>query len=344
MSAPPSNAGNTAGAQVMRLLALVPYALTRREVPLTEAAADLGISAKQIINDLKVLMFCGWPGYLPGDYIEVDLDALEGDGVIRVTNADYLTRPLRLTVAEASALIVALRTLRDSADVDVVPVVDRTLKKLEAAAEDGAVAAERVDVRLGEREKKLGRRRTQLAQAIEAGRQVALSYYVPARDEKTDRVVDPLGLVTDQGMSYLDAWCHRAEDRRLFRLDRIESLTVLEAPAVAHPDIAPRNLSEGLFQPAEDNAEARIRLSPRARWVAEYYPVTSVTEVGEGALEVTLRAGDPLWLQRLLLRLSPEAVVLEPAEFATAHLAAARDALRLYTPHPATMDDASSTT
>jgi proteasome accessory factor C len=330
MSAPPSNAGNTASAQVMRLLALVPYALTRREVPLAEASADLGLSARQIVSDLKVLMFCGWPGYLPGDYIEVDLDALEGDGVIRVTNADYLARPLRLTVAEASALIVALRTLRDAAEADVVPVVDRTLKKLEAAAEDGAVAAERVDVRLGEREKALGRRRTQLLRAIDSGKQLHLGYYVPARDEKTGRVVDPLGLVTDQGLTYLDAWCHRAEDRRLFRLDRIESLRVLDTPAERHPDIEPRDLSEGIFAPAQQSAEARILLAPRARWVAEYYPVSSVTEAGDGALEVVLRVGDPRWLQRLLLRLAPDAEVLAPADFAAAHHRAAAEALELY--------------
>lgn len=325
-----SAAANTAGAQVMRLLALVPYALTRREVPLAQAAADLGISQKQIISDLKVLIFCGWPGYLPGDYIEVDLDALEADGVIRLTNADYLARPLRLTVAEASALIVALRTLREAADAEVVPVVDRTLKKLEAAAEDGAMAAERIDIRLRERDKVLGRRRGQLSQAIEAGRQVELSYFVPARDQRTDRVVDPLDLVTDQGMTYLDAWCHRVEDRRLFRLDRIEELRILDTPAEPHPDIAPRDLAEGLFRPAPDDIQARLRLSRHARWVADYYPVTTVAETADGGVEVTLGVSDSRWLQRLLLRVAPEAVVLSPQEYADSFLAAAQEALDLY--------------
>ena len=46
---------------------------------------------------------CGLPGGYPDDLIDVDLDALEGpdgvrtDGVIRVSNADYLARPLRLS-------------------------------------------------------------------------------------------------------------------------------------------------------------------------------------------------------------------------------------------------------
>ncbi len=319
-----------ASAQVARLLALVPYALTRQEVKLEEAAADLGVTPKQIVSDLKVLMYCGWPGYLPGDYIEVDLDALEGDGVIRVANADYLARPLRLTVSEASALIVALRTLRDSADADVVPVVDRTLAKLEAAAQDGATAAGQVDVHLGERERALGQLRTRLQHALDRGRQVRLTYYVPARDESTERVVDPLGLLTGQGMTYLDGWCHRVDDRRLFRLDRIESATVLDTPAEAHPDAAPRDLSHGLFQPGEDATTAVIRLGPRARWVAEYYPVEKAREAGDGVLEVELRVADPRWLQRLMLRLAPDAELVEPREFTEALREAVSQARRLY--------------
>jgi proteasome accessory factor C len=320
-----------AGAQVARLLALVPYALTRREVPLEQAAADLGATAQQIVSDLKVLIYCGWPGYLPGDYIEVDLDALEGEGVIRVTNADYLARPLRLTVPEASALIVALRTLRDSADADVVPVVDRTLAKLEAAAEDGAAAAGQVDVHLGDRERSLAQLRVRLDQAVESRHQVQLTYYVPARDERTERTVDPLGLVTAQGMTYLDGWCQRAEDRRLFRIDRIEGLTVLDTRADEHRDIAPRDLSAGLFQSSGDHETAVLRLEPRARWVAEYYPVTSVREEGDGALMVELQIADPRWLQRLLLRLAPDATLIAPRRLAESFTAAAQQALSLYT-------------
>ena len=55
-----------------------------------------------------------------------------------MTNADYLARPLRLTPTEATALIVALRALRDGARDATREVVDRALAKLEAAAAEGA--------------------------------------------------------------------------------------------------------------------------------------------------------------------------------------------------------------
>lgn len=326
----PTSPGAGAKEQVQRLLALVPYVLTRREVPVDQAAADLGVTPKQVVSDLRVLMYCGWPGLLPGDLIEVDLEALDDDRMIRVTNADYLARPLRLSVPEASALIVALRTLRDSADPDVVPVVDRTLAKLEAAAEDGAAVARQVEVRLGERERSQGQLRTRLAHALEAGRQVRLTYYVASRDERTERTVDPLALIAKEGFTYLDGWCHRVEDRRLFRLDRIEAADVLDTPVQEHPGIQPRDLSAGLFQPAPQDPLVTIRLEPPVRWVAEYYPVEEVREVGDGALEVDLRVGDPRWLRRLMLRLAPEGVVLRPQEFTEAYRSAARDALSLY--------------
>jgi proteasome accessory factor C len=258
------------------------------------------------------------------------MDALEGEGVIRVSNADYLTRPLRLDSGEASALIVALRALRETAGDEVRPVVDRTLAKLEAAAGDGAAAAAQVDVRLAVPDATTAALRDDLTRAVEQRRQVRLDYYVPARDETTDRVVDPLQLVSAEGHDYLDAWCHVAEGQRLFRLDRVSGAEVLDSPAEEHPDVEPRDLAEGLFQPSADDALATLLLEPEARWVAEYFPVETEEEAGDGRLRVRLRVATPAWLVRLMLRLGAAARVEEPADLATAVTGAARDALANY--------------
>jgi proteasome accessory factor C len=316
--------------QVARLLALVPYIQSRDEVSLDQAAADFGVRPAQIVKDLNVLWFCGLPGLGMGDLIDIDMDALQGEGVIRLSNADYLTRPLRLGSTEASALIVALRALRDGGDEAVRPVVDRTLAKLESAAGDGAALAAQVDVQLSEAEAALAGLRVRLEQALQAGQQVRLGYYVPARDEATERTVDPLRLVYAEGNTYLDAWCHTAEGRRLFRLDRVSSAEVLDSPVSDHSDLPPRDLSEGIFQPSSHDSLATLLLAPSARWVAEYYPVEHVEEAGEGNLRVRLRVGDPEWLTRLVLRLGGTARVEEPAELSTAVHRAATEALGNY--------------
>lgn len=316
--------------QVRRLLALLPYLQSRGEVPVEQAAADFGVRPEQIVRDLNVLWFCGLPGLGMGDLIEVDMDALEGEGVIRVSNADYLRRPLRLGSGEASALIVALRALRESAEDEVRPVVDRTLAKLEAAAGDGAALAARVDVRVPEEQAAVGRLRSRLERAAAEGRQVRLGYYVPSRDEATTRTVDPLRVVTAEGNTYLEAWCHLAEDQRLFRLDRVSEAELLATPVADHSDLAPRDLAAGLFQPSADDLLVTLRLQPAARWVAEYYPVESTEELGEGALRVRLRVGDQAWLVRLLLRLGVHAVVEEPSEMSRDVRLAAAAALGNY--------------
>jgi proteasome accessory factor C len=328
----PSTRSTGAGArgQVARLLALVPYIQARDEVPVEQAAADFGVRPQQIVKDLNVLWFCGLPGLGMGDLIDVDMDALDGEGVIRVSNADYLRRPLRLDSSEASALIVALRTLRESADVAVRPVVDRALAKLEAAAGDGAALAAQVDVRLEPDEPRLAGLRADLERAVRERRQVRLGYYVPARDEATERTVDPIGLVTAEGHTYLDAWCHRAEGPRLFRLDRVSSATVLDTAAEDHPDLAPRDLSEGLFQGSDQDTLAVLELAPTARWVADYYPVQETAEGADGRLVCSVRAGSEQWLVRLVLGLGGRARVLEPADLADRVRTAASAALRQY--------------
>jgi proteasome accessory factor C len=330
MSPSTRSGGSGAREQVGRLLALVPWIQARREVSLEEAAAEFGVKSTQIVKDLKVLWFCGLPGLGMGDLIEVDMDALEGEGVIRVSNADYLTRPLRLDSGEASALIVALRALRETAGDEVRPVVDRTLAKLEAAAGDGAAAAAHVDVRLPAQDAAVAALRQDLARAVADRRQVRLDYYVPARDETTERVVDPLQVVAAEGHEYLDAWCHVSEGQRLFRLDRVSSAEVLDSPAQEHPDVAPRDLGEGLFHPSPEDTLATLLLEPEARWVAEYYPVESEEEAGEGRLRVRLRVATPAWLVRLMLRLGPAGRVEEPAELADRVAETARDALANY--------------
>ena len=132
--------------QVNRLLALVPYLQSRGEISVDEAAREFGVPARTIRRDINVLLFCGLPGLGMGDLIEVDFEALEGDDIIRLSNADYLSRPLRLDSTEAAALMVALRALRDGSSPEERAVVDRALAKISTAAGEGAGVAEHVQV------------------------------------------------------------------------------------------------------------------------------------------------------------------------------------------------------
>lgn len=317
--------------QVARLLMLVPFLHSQGQVRLDDAAAALGVPARQLVKDLKVLLMCGLPGGYPDDLIDVDLDALEGpeaDGMIRVSNADYLARPLRLTPTEATAIIVALRALRNGARDETREVVDRALAKLEAAAAQGS-AAPRIDPGEESADADLAMLAGRLQDAAQRRVQVRLTYFVPSRDEESERTVDPRGVVTASGVAYLDAWCQSAEAPRLFRLDRIHCADVLDVPVQTALE-APRDLGDGLFARSADTVLTTLRLEPPARWMVEYYPVEKVRPQPDGTVEVDLLVADERWLTRLLLRLAPHASVVGPSAFAESYAVAARETLELY--------------
>lgn len=326
-----SAGGTGARDQMRRLLALVPYLQSREEVSVKQVAADFGVTEKRIRDDLRVLWYCGLPGLGMGDLIDINLDALdEGEETIRLSNAEYLTRPLRLDSTEAAALMVALRTLREGSSDDERPIVDRVLGKIAAAAGEGGSLASQVEVVLPRTAARITRLRGILEGAIRDGRQVQLVYYVPTRDEATERVVDPLAVGTQDGYEYLDAWCHQADDQRLFRIDRISAVEVLPTAVADHPDVRPRDLSDGIFQASEKDVLVTLRLAQGARWVAEYYPMESVEELPDGELRVTLRVGDPAWLTRLLLRIGSRATIESPRELSERVSRSAHRALQNY--------------
>lgn len=316
-----------AQSQVERMLALVPYLRDRDGIAVDEVARDFGVAPSQIVKDLKVLWFCGLPNAVMGDMIEIDMEALDGEGVVKLSNADYLTRPLRLAPHEALALIVALRALREVSAPGERDVVDRALAKIEAAAGEVGDRAAAVELHIDPVDNEV---RRAVDTALKDQRQLAISYYTPARDETSERVVDPMRLIFSDGHAYLEAWCHRVDEVRMFRLDRMRSAKELDSPVEQNHAGERSDLSQGLFRPDADDPVAVLDLAPGARWVAEYYPIERQEERGEGTLRVSLRFSDPAWLSRLVMRLGGWATLVEPADLAASVRERARSALALY--------------
>jgi proteasome accessory factor C len=311
-------------AQLPRLLALVPYLLQHPGVQTAEAAALFGVTEDQLRRDLNLLWVCGLPGHGPGDLIDLEF---EGDTITLFEPAG-VTRPLRLTVDEAVALLVALRTLADTPGLADRDAVDRALAKVEEAAGAAGGPAQRVEVALEGEERVL----PVVRDALERGHRLHLDYYVPGRDETTERDVDPMRLLLVDGRNYLEAWCRRVEAVRLFRLDRVVAVSVLDLPADIPPMATQRDISQGLFQPSATDVLVTLALGPGAHWVADYYPCESVEDVGDGTRIARLRTPDTRWLVRLALRLGAAAHVVEPAELAAQVRTAAQDALAAYVP------------
>ena len=313
----------TSSERLRRLLALVPYVVRRKVVGLSEAAAAFGMTERELIDDLNL----AWCVELkaPEPYCPIDL-SYEG-GEITISQAESIARPLRLAADEANALLVALRMLAE------VPgdssAVARLIAKIEAAAGASGAASSQVMIQSeGPNVRDLA---AKITAARTAGKRLHLRYYVPSRDEATERDVDPMRLLVVEGHTYVEGWCRRAEGVRTFRLDRVLDLQVLDAPLEVPDEAESKDVDAGLFQASESDERVELELAPAARWVIEDWPCESVTELGEGRLRAVLRTPDTRWVRGLALRLGEDARVVAPARLADEVRAAAVEALAAYT-------------
>jgi proteasome accessory factor C len=309
----------TSADRLARLLNLVPYLLARPGIEIAEAANDLGVTERQLREDLELLWVCGLPGYGPGDLIDM---AFDGDRVT-ITYDAGIDRPLRLTPDEALALVVALRMLAETPGMANRDAIERALAKIESAAGDlvGAPVAVRLP---GDRD-----RLEALRGAVQRRRALRITYYTAARDETTERTIDPLRVLMVEGRAYVEAWCRRAEAVRLFRADRIDALTELDEPVAVPPQARSLDVGAGIFRPTPDLPLVTLRISRGARWITEYYPCervepglrppgggTAGDRVAAEEWLVSLRVTDLGWARRFVLGLGPDATVVSPPELA----------------------------
>ncbi len=306
-----------------RLLALVPWLLAHPGTPIPQIAAEFGVSEAQTRRDIELIWMCGLPGHTPGDLMDV---VWEGDRVT-LSNADTIAKPLRLTPEEALALAAALRALSGVPGLVDTGAVDRALGKLESAA-GAALSSDRV-LSAGQVEVDPVVM-TAVTDAVARGRRLHLSYWVPARDEATERDVDPVRLFSADGASYLSGWCLQVDALRTFRLDRVLAATVLDIASEAPNEARDHHTEGSLFTPDEGDRLVTLELEPSARWVADYHPCEEVVERGDGGLLVRLRTRDDGWIRRLALGLAGNGWVVDPPELVTLVASAAKETLRAY--------------
>ncbi|MEU9703760.1 WYL domain-containing protein [Streptomyces sp. NPDC047981] len=307
--------------QTRRMLSLVTYLRERPGAHVADVARAFGITEDELISDLDVLPMCG-TSFRGGDLLDIDTD---GDR-IWWHNPDDVAEPLRLAADEATALLVAARavaTLPGLREGDREALL-RATAKLETAAGEVAGASARLSVTFESE----GGVFAEVDRAISERRRLWVRYYSPARDELTEREVDPIRLFA-VGHTYMEAWCRLSEARRTFRLDRVAEIRILDEHS-APPEIELRDLSEGLVQPSAEDPEVVVEVGPGGRWVAEYYPHDRADELPDGGLRITLRTPAPASLRRLALRLGSDGRIVAPQELADSAREAAAAALSAY--------------
>jgi proteasome accessory factor C len=310
--------------RLVRLLNMVPYFQANPKITYAEAASDLGVTEKQLRDDLNQLWMCGLPGYGPGDLIDFEFS---GD-TIEVTFSAGIDHPLRLTSPEATGVLVALRAL-----VDVPGMVDpeaarSAIAKIESAA--GTVNHGSDATAVDEPAPAESQAAAAVREAVRGGRALSIEYYSASHDMLTSRIVDPIRVVLIDEHSYLEAWCRSAEGVRLFRFDRIVDASVLDEPSAPPEPAVQAPPDTSLFDADPSLPSATLLIDRSASWMFDYYPLRVVRELPDGACEAAMTYASDDWMARFVLGFGSGVQVVSPETLAQRVRESAVAALRAY--------------
>ncbi|MEV0385252.1 WYL domain-containing protein [Nonomuraea sp. NPDC050643] len=292
-----------------RLVAVLLLMQARGRVTAGELAEELEVSVATARRDLEALSAAGIPVYP---------QAGRGGGWSLLGGAR--TDLTGLTAHEAQALFLLAGPAAAAA-----PEVKSALRKLLRALPqtfraDAEVAAAAVVVdpaRWGEPEKG----RPELVEVLQAAtvrrRQVRIGYE-GRRGERTERVVDPWGLVDKDDVWYLLAGTERGQ--RTFRVDRISGATVLETEFERPGDF---ELTRAWERVVDEMERRRSTVSATVLISARFLPILRdhfgrhchvEGEEADGRVRARVAAPMPLTIAEQLAGWGARVEVVEPEE------------------------------
>nr|WP_325185266.1 YafY family protein [uncultured Oscillibacter sp.] len=277
-----------------RLFEILYLLMERRSVTAGELAQRLEVSERTVYRDIDALSAAGIPVF-----------AQRGQGGgIRLMEQFVLDRAL-LSQAQQDEILFALQAILATGggtEEDTLARLTALFRRegadwLEVDFTDwGSAPAERENFAL-------------VKGAILGHRPLSFTYYSSA-GKRSRRTAEPARLVFKGGCWYLSAFCRQRQDWRIFRLVRMEDLTV-EAGTCP-----PRRPPERLESPLPEGyrgVDLRLRFAPSAAWrVRDYFHPSQITPGPEGCLLVRCTFPEDNWLLSFLLSFGGQLEVLAP--------------------------------
>jgi predicted DNA-binding transcriptional regulator YafY len=192
----------------------------------------------------------------------------------------YFLPPLAFTATEAAVLALGADFVRGRADPELQASARAALTKLESvlpADKREAVARWRHEVLFVRNRSGLDERLPRVRTAIQDRRVIRLRYHAFRRAQAEERDIEPTCLVYMSERWQVAGYCRLRKSPRIFRLDRIDALSVLSERFELDPE------RHALPQPSQEWAlsaqEARVRFDASVeRWARERQPFTLIGE------------------------------------------------------------------
>jgi predicted DNA-binding transcriptional regulator YafY len=155
--------------------------------------------------------------------------------------------------------------------------------------------------------------------------------YTPARRSTEVYRFDPYTLLFYEGALYLGGYAHNRGALRLFLIDRIEQLTVLDERFEVPEDFSARDLTGSAFGLIDEQQQTiKVRFGPEIGHLIRervWHPSQKVVEENDGSLTLTLVASGEKEILSWLYSYLPDVEVLEPVDMRARFYAALEQGL-----------------
>jgi proteasome accessory factor C len=298
---------------------MIPLIRARPGIRIPELASIFGVRDAEIWEDItEILTLCGVPPYLPHNYL---IFAIHGDRV-SIRFAEHLARPVHLTLQEALAIDLALRSVsggRPPAFGDAAPRLRKKLRDVLAGPERAML--ETLDRQVGGAAPSdhVSETIQVLKTAMSRNVAVEIEYYTASRDSVGVRVIEPYGLIDHRGNWYVVARDVLRDRQVPFRVDRIR----WTRPVPGQEYEVPEDFTTEAFRRDEMRERApgdvavKVRFAARlAARVREDAGPRLVQALPDGSILRTyyIDPARPRWVYTHVARYGAEAEIVSPPD------------------------------
>lgn len=277
--------------QESRLFKMVYYLLDKGKATAPELAEKFEVSARTIYRDIDALSGAGIPIYA---------EAGRNGGIYLMSG--FVLDKAVLSEEEKQEILIALQSINTTCNIDNSQI----LQKLSAIFNINSENWLEVDFsRWGNKEYD-NEKFELLKSAVIHCRNIKINY-AGSYGVISERIVQPLKLVYKSKAWYLKAFCTKKQDFRIFKLNRILDLEIL------NENFLHRDFPEQTYIPDETYNQIILRFPEEMSYrVYDEFDKTQVQKYEDGSLVVSANIPEDAWLTGFLLSFGTQVDIISP--------------------------------
>jgi len=296
-----------------RILHLI-YKNGNRGISITNLADEFDVSTRTIRRDITNLSSVGFPIY----------DEIRDKQLFYFIHPNYHIPEIHFTLAEIISMYLAYQTSRFKRKDDEEPFLS-AIKKISSTIPDEMRKFLKKmekniisDNSFGLKEQNEMLNKLQIIQqTIIRKKRIRINYFSPLNKEFKTRTISPYGFKSYQNNFYLAAYCHSRKDIRIFALNRISNVKILQSN-IYETDFDLESYFDSGFGVFSDKLfKVKLKFSEKASYFAKeriLHKEQKITELDDGSIILELPAKGLFEIKRFVLSYGKDVKVLEPEE------------------------------